>query len=66
MASDARTTERPRYRPHQWINIDTFKPIYSIQASVGHNGWMHVSKGGKPLFFDTAEARDAALREFTT
>ena len=57
--------ERPRhrFRAHQWINTKTLKPIFSIQASVGKNGWMHVSDNGKPMFYDTAEARDAALKD---
>lgn len=51
------------YRPHEWINVNTLKPVYSIQARVGKRGWMNVSEGNKPLFFDTAEQRDAKLKE---
>ena len=57
-----KTTPR-EYRGHEWINTQTLQPIYSIQARVGKNGWAHLHSGGKPLFYDTAEARDAALKE---
>ncbi len=51
------------FRRHEWINTKTLKPIYSIQARVGRNGWAHLHEGGKPMFFDTAAERDAALKE---
>lgn len=54
---------RPSFRAHQWINTTTLEPIFSIQASVGKRGWMHVSDNGKPMFYATPEARDAALKD---
>lgn len=52
-----------KYRAHEWINTNTLKPIYSIQARVGKNGWAHLHEGGKPMFYDTAKERDAVLAE---
>ena len=52
-----------QYRPHEWINTNTLEPVYSIQARVGKNGWAHCHEGGKPLFYKTAEERDAKLKE---
>lgn len=55
--------ERPRFRAHDWINVNTLKPCYGIQAAVGKAGWMNVSEHGKPLLFPTADARNAALKD---
>lgn len=52
-----------KYRPHEWINMNTLEPVYSIQARVGKKGWAHCHEGGKPLFYKTAEERDAKLKE---
>ncbi len=52
-----------KFRPHTWINTKTLKPIFSIQARVGKNGWAHLHEGGKPLFFDCETDRDAKLKE---
>jgi hypothetical protein len=52
-----------KFRPHQWINTNTLKTIYSIQARVGRTGWAHVYEGGKPMFFDAEADRDAKLKE---
>lgn len=51
------------YRAHQWLNINTKKTVYSIQARVGKRGWAHAHEGGIPMFYDTAEERDAKLEE---
>ena len=48
------------FRPHEWINLDTMKPIYGIQAY--HNGqWLHVAIKGVPAHYATASERDAAM-----
>lgn len=52
-----------KFRAHQWINTKTLKPIYSIQARVGRNGWAHLHEGGKPMFYDTERERDVKLQE---
>jgi hypothetical protein len=55
--------ERRRFRPCDWINTKTMQPIYAIQARVGKNGWAHIFKDGKPMFFDREADRDAKLKE---
>lgn len=60
MPSDA-LKPSPRYRRHEWLNVNTLQVVYSIQARVGTAGWMNVSQGGKILLFVTAEQRDAAM-----
>lgn len=52
-----------RFCGHTWINTKTLKPIFSIQARVGKNGWAHVHEGGKPMFYDREADRDAKLKE---
>lgn len=56
-----RADAQDRYRAHEWINTKTLRPIYSIQARVGKNGWAHVHEGGKPMFYPTAAERDTVL-----
>jgi hypothetical protein len=51
------------YRAHEWINVNTMKPVFSIQAKVGKRGWAHVHENGKPMFFDNKEERDTKLKE---
>lgn len=56
-------TEAAKFRAHQWVNTKTLKPIYSIQARVGKNGWANLHEGGRSMFYETPEARDAAMKE---
>lgn len=58
--SDKTTKERVQFRPHVWLNTDTLKLIYAIQAKFRVR-WVHVSKNGEPLFFSTASERDARM-----
>lgn len=52
-----------QYRAHDWINTNTGKPVFSIQARVGKNEWAHCHENGKPMFYDDAEKRDEKLKE---
>lgn len=52
-----------KFRAHDWINLNTLKPIYSIQARVGRNGWAHLHADGIPMFYDQKADRDAKLKE---
>lgn len=63
MTESDRITTTPRFRRHSWINTNTMKPIYSIQARVGRKGWAHLHERGKPMFFDKEADRDAKLKE---
>ena len=56
----AKPNQGHSFRPHEWINLDTKKPIYGIQAY--HNGqWLHVAIKGVPAHYATAKKRDAAM-----
>lgn len=53
-----------KYRAHTWLNTDTQKPEYGIQAkSPKHGRWMHCLSGLKPLIFTSRQDRDAKLQE---
>lgn len=65
MSKSQTTNKRTKFRAHGWLNIVTMKPIYSIQARAGKNGWAHLHEDGKPMFFDIESDRDAKLKELT-
>ena len=49
-------------RNHDWLNMETLKPAFGIEAYV--NGiWMNVAQDGVPCLFDTAAERDAKRLE---
>lgn len=60
--SPADTTKR-RFRSHNWIDTRTMQPMFGIQGRHSEGGWAHVARDGKPLLFDTEQARNDALRE---
>lgn len=50
-------------RVHNWINTETFKPMFGIEAKIRGGGWAHVAEDGTALLFETMqEAENAATR----
>lgn len=56
------------YRKHSWLNIQIMKEKFGIQSkATGYEArWLHCTDGGMPLIYDTAEERDAKLKELRT
>ena len=51
-----------KFKTNNWLDVATMTVRYGVDAF--HDGaWYHCSDGGKPLFFDTAEERDAKMVE---
>lgn len=51
-----------KFKANNWLGTKTMNIQYGIDAL--HDGeWHHCCEDGKPLFFDTAESRDAKLKE---
>lgn len=50
-----------KFRKSDWLGVKSGDKLYGIDAYCDHQ-WMHVSQNGEPLFFKTAEERDAKLK----
>lgn len=49
------------YRPHNWLNTQSNKPVFGIQAKRPGGKWLHMARDSQPLLFNTAEERDAEI-----
>lgn len=52
-----------RTRAADWLNTETMRTMFGFQ--VYHEGrWRHVAENGKPLIYETREARDDKRAEY--
>jgi hypothetical protein len=50
------------FKANNWLDTNDRSIHYGIDGSVDGE-WLHISSDGKPLFFPTAEERDAKMKE---
>lgn len=51
-----------KFKANNWLDTSERSILYGIDGFVDGE-WHHVSSDGKPLFFPTAEERDAKMKE---
>ncbi len=51
-----------RFKKTTWLNTKTNKPVYGISVKRKFDkSFMNLAENGKPLFFNSAEKRDAKI-----
>lgn len=54
------------YRVHQWINVASQEPAYTVQKRVSPRKWANCTDTGEGKFFKSRENAENWMRELST